>query len=215
MSRDLVRVRCRLRRLYGRAGFLLVMMLPAGFAAGCLPLMALDVAAPMGLHAVEAVGVATGQSVSSGSNTTTEEDEAKCDQLKSGMPYITEVKKDQQGGVEKDGQGDIELRQWSLSGASGKPQWTVVYTAKTSPEGWSHGPDIDQLNFDPPLEGPLSSDNGRYLVFAPAQANDSLENEQLVSFISFFGPADGTFQWRGRTYNYAVAKTLPCFVTPS
>jgi hypothetical protein len=179
----------------------------AALFTGCWPLLALDLA-PMGLQAVEAIGVTAGQSLSSrgGDTGTPEEDASKCEQLRTGMPYVTEVRKTADGG--------IELRQWGLGGNSGKPQWIIIYGRNASPEGWRHGPDLGELDFSPPLETAFAAtEKARYLVFAPAQASDTRENEQLVSFISFFGPADGTFQWRGRTYNYAVAKALPCFST--
>lgn len=176
-------------------------------AAGCsLVGLGLSVA-PMGLQAIEGVTVAAGQSASGNPNTTAEEDASKCEQLRSGLPYVTEVRKDSNGA--------FEIRQYGVRGSSDKPQWTVVPAKDSAADGWKTF-QMSEAQFSPPLETSLGAEKGaHYLIFAAAQANDTAENEQAVSFIGFFGPADGTFTWGGRTYNYAVAKKLPCFPVAS
>ncbi len=179
----------------------------AALAAGCA-LIGLGLsAAPMGLEAVEGVTVAAGQSATGNPNTTAEEDASKCEQLRSGLPYVTELRKDPNGG--------FEIRQYAVRGSSQKPQWTAIAAKDSSPDGWKAF-EMSQVEFTPPLETSLAAEKGaHYLIFAPVQANDTNENEQVVSFIGFFGPADGTFEWGGRSYNYAVAKKLPCFSVAS
>ena len=163
--------------------------------------------APMGLQAIEGVTVATGQAVSGNPDTTAEEDASKCEQLRSGLPYVTEVRKDSNGA--------FEIRQYGVRGSSDKPQWTVVPAKDSAPDGWKTF-EMSQAEFSPPLETSLGVEKGaHYLIFAAAQANNTSENEQAVSFIGFFGPADGAFEWGGRSYNYAVAKKLPCFPVAS
>lgn len=169
--------------------------------------MALELA-PMGLHTMEAVTVATGDSVT-GRDITKDQDEDpdKCEQLVSAIPYVAELRTDANGGV--------EIRQWALSGTPGKTEWTIVPDKDSSPEGWHPQHGFADLDFTPPLQTVLSAEHARYLIFAPAQADDTRGNEQMVSFVAAFGPADGTFRWRGRLYDYAVAKTLPCFASAS
>ena len=193
-----------------RAGLILTAIAPAVFAAGCLPMLpmlALDLA-PMGLHTIEAATVSAGNSITGGEpGDDEEEDNAKCDQLAGAIPYVTEVK--------QDADGAIEIRQWGISSESGKTKWTVVVDKNTSPDGWRYEAGFAEMNFSPPLGTELAAEHARYFIFAAAQASDATENERLISFISTFGPADGTFQWRGRVYNYAVAKKLPCFAIAS
>jgi membrane protein implicated in regulation of membrane protease activity len=170
--------------------------------SGCWVLPALQLA-PLGLQVAEAVGIAGARAAAGDKLTNVDEDASRCEQLAGGLPFITEVRKDPNGA--------IEIRQWKVGGDPDKPEWEVIADATGAPEGWRHEADIAQLNFSPPLETSLVKSKAHFLIFAPAQANDTVENEQLVSFIGFFGPADGTFEWRGRMYNYAVAKRLPCF----
>ena len=179
----------------------------AALAAGCSLLgLGLSVA-PMGLQAIEGVTVAAGQSATGNPDTTAEENASRCEQLRSGLPYVTEVRKDLNGA--------FEIRQYAVRGGSDKPQWTVVPAKDSAADGWKTF-EMSQAEFSPPLETALGAEKrAHYLIFAAAQANDTNENEQLVSFIGFFGPADGTFEWGGRTYNYAVAKKLPCFPVAS
>ena len=179
----------------------------AAFAAGCALLgLGLSVA-PMGLQLIEGTTVAAGQAATGNPNTNAEEDASKCEQLRSGLPYVTEVRKDSNGA--------FEIRQYGVRGSSDNPQWTVFPGKDSAADGWKTF-EMSQATFSPPLETALGAEKGaHYLIFAAAQANDSTENEQVVSFIGFFGPADGTFEWGGRSYNYAVAKKLPCFPVAS
>ena len=203
-SGSIVPPRCKSARR--RAALTVAAITPAAFAAGCW-LMALQLA-PMGLHTLEAVTVATGNAVTGRDITRDNEDEGvKCDQLVSAMPYVAEVRRTAEGG--------LEIRQWGLSAAAGKPQWKVIPGKHSTAEGWRPEPNLTDLNFTPPLQTVLAASRARYLIFAPLQANDAGENEQMVSFISAFGPADGMFSWRGRPYKYAVSKTLPCFASAS
>jgi hypothetical protein len=156
----------------------------------------------MGLQIVEGGTIAASQAATGNPTTTNEEDAGKCEQLRSGPPYVTEVRQATDG---------IEIRQWGLTGTSATPTWSVVTGKNAATNGWRPNAEIYQMQFSPPLPTTLAAAKARYLIFAPAEADDSAENEQVISFISFFGPADGTFQWNGRTYNYAVAQKLPCF----
>ncbi len=197
-------------RAIRRRGMIAVALAAASLAAGCSLLgLGLSVV-PMGLQAVEGVTegatIAVGQSATGHPTDTKEEDAGKCEQLRSGPPYVTEVRQAADG---------IEIRQWSLSGTSAAPNWSVVTGKNFATSGWRSGSEIYQMDFTPPLPTALADAKARYLVFAPAEADGSAENEQVISFISFFGPADGTFQWDGRTYNYAVAQKLPCFPATS
>jgi len=152
---------------------------------------------------MEGMGLAAGQAAAGNPTTTAEEEAGRCEQLRAGLPYVTEVRHDPNGA--------LEIRQYSVRGSSDKPQWTVIPATDSAPDGWK-ALEMSQADFSPPLETSLTTEKGfHYLIFAPAQADNTYENEQLVSFIGFFGPADGTFEWGGRTYNYAVAKKLPCF----
>jgi hypothetical protein len=191
-----------------RFALLAALIAPAISLSGC-SLLPFELA-PMGLEAAEAVGVATARTATGDKMTTDEEDAGQCEQLKSALPFITEVKRESDGA--------FEIRQLQVDGTSApsdKPRWTIMQAKDANPDGWHHEP-ITQLNFSPPLETALTQkDKAQYLIFAPAQATDNTESEQLVSFIGFFGPAAGTFQWHGRTYNYAVAKKLPCFAIAS
>ncbi|MFZ0890190.1 MAG: hypothetical protein WA005_17245 [Candidatus Binataceae bacterium] len=188
-------------------------------AAGCAPLMALQLV-PLGLQAAEAITVSAADTVSGqkgekGDTGETgekgQEDEQvsadRCDRLERAIPYVTEVKMTANGGV--------TLRQFTLSREDDKPQWTILYGSDTTPDGWRPESEITQLQFTPPLQIALKTEHARYLVFVPAYAGSTKEGEQLENFVTVFGPGDGTFQWRGRAYDYVVAKRLPCFANPS
>jgi hypothetical protein len=170
-------------------------------ASGCW-LMALQLA-PMGLHAAEAVTVASGDAVTGRQPGEDIGDDDRCSQLTEALPFVTEVRASQAGG--------IDVRQLGLSDASGKLKWTVVTNKDGAGEGWHHQADIAEMNFAPPLDAALGSGNGRYLIFAPEQALSSAESDRMLSFVTVFGPGNGTFRWHGRTYDYAVMNGLPCF----
>jgi hypothetical protein len=164
--------------------------------------------APMGLHAVEAVTVATGNSITGRDPSRDDDDEmSRCDGLAGASPYVAELR--------TAGNGAIEIRQWAAKADSGKIHWTIIPDQSSSSDGWRPARDVSELHFTPPLATVLATEQGHYLVFTPAQASDATENEQMIGFISAFGPADGTFRWRGRVYEYAVSKRLPCFATES
>src|SRR5262249_20730970 len=44
-------------------------------------------------------------------------------------------------------------------------------------------------------------------------ADNVADSQAMTTMTEAFGPAVGTFQWRDKTYGFALAEKLPCFKT--
>jgi hypothetical protein len=159
--------------------------------------------APLGLQALGTLGVSAGDAIA-GRNYETDDDPrgAGCEQLSRAVPYIAEVR------TEPD--GSATFRQWAARLVKGEPRWTVIRTAASEGDAWQKEAGIGWLNFTPALQSAVESTKSRYVITAPADPASQLEAEQLLSLTLVFGPRDGTYDWRGKRYEYAVAKKLPC-----
>jgi hypothetical protein len=107
--------------------------------------------------------------------------------------------------------GTIESRQWTLTGRDSMPRWLVVSTKNHAPDGWAPKPGIGKLNFNPPLAPALATGAIRFLAYAPTDVQNYSDLETMATLNEVFGAPQGKFQWRGRTYGYALAKELPCY----
>ncbi len=174
---------------------------PALLLSGCLAASF----APLGLQLVEALGVSAGQSMSGKTHDPELDDElssAGCEQLLSAVPYIAEVQTEPGGGV--------RLRRWQIVQIGQESRWRVAPASGADAAGWRTDNRLSRLGFTPPLQTALASTGGRYLIAAPSEPADSAEAAQLLSLTLAFGPQVGTYQWKQRQYEYALAKTLPC-----
>ena len=82
-----------------------------------------------------------------------------------------------------------------------------------APEGWAPKPGIGKLNFNPPIQPVLAKSKGvgQFLAYAPVDVKNYDDLETMATLNEVFGAPQGKFQWRGRTYGYALAKALPCY----
>jgi hypothetical protein len=64
------------------------------------------------------------------------------------------------------------------------------------------------MDFKPALTEVIPDSGTCYLAYAPIA--DSNTPSQVAEFKSGPGDASGDFAWGGRTYQYRVARTLPC-----
>jgi len=72
-------------------------------------------------------------------------------------------------------------------------------------------PNIAMLDFKPGIYDLLEPDQPEYLAYAPADVVKPADSAQFESMTSAFGASIGTFQWHGRSFNFTLAKELPCF----
>jgi hypothetical protein len=127
--------------------------------------------------------------------------EDRCMELQMEAPGVLEVRKGAGGAP--------QYRQLELSRAIEKPQWTVtVDSDDTDPAGWRPATRLLAANFNPPL-GPLPDAKSSYLAYRTADS----EGDTVPLFVNF-GKQVGTFDWKGQTYQFALAPKLPCFPGP-
>ena len=132
-----------------------------------------------------------------------EEQDSRCDSLETWSPKVEEVRLKN---------GAIETRQWRIVDQEG-PHWMFTRSMTAPQDGWEAKPGIDKLNFSPPLESQLKEDEPTFLAYAPNDADNVADSQAMTTMTEAFGPAVGTFQWRDKTYGFALAEKLPCFKT--
>jgi len=159
--------------------------------------------APLGLQTAAALGISSGDAIT-GKDYGIDEDHdgAGCEQLLHAVPYIAEVR------TEPD--GSASFRQWEAGLVKGEQRWTVMRTAASDDAAWQREAGIGWLNFTPGLQTAVRSTKSRYLISAPADPANQFEADQLLSLTLVFGPREGIYDWRGKRYEYAVSKKLPC-----
>ncbi|HYB90158.1 MAG TPA: hypothetical protein VEC38_03840 [Candidatus Binataceae bacterium] len=110
--------------------------------------------------------------------------------------------------------GSIQYREVGLGGTAGARQWVAVRDNNANADGWIAATNLSKMDFRPPIEGALSAGGSTYLAYAPAEAHDEVERNQLLIFAVDFGPSVGTFRWNDRVYSYTTMRKLPCFASP-
>jgi hypothetical protein len=179
--------------------------------------------APLGLQAAEAVGggavnlvAKAAAATHSSSHSDNEGDrkagedeidrEERCDELQLEVPGVIELRQSGEA-------SGPEWRELRLAN-SDFPQWEVLQDKDSAQGGWRPAINLLKMSFTPPLEGSLKPGVPNYLAYAPAEPKTSIEQDQLVALTVDFGTGNGTFQWNGRRYQYAVVRNLPCFPAP-
>jgi hypothetical protein len=132
--------------------------------------------------------------------------ETHCNSLELVTPSIIEFRADQSGGE--------RWRELALTGSADQPQWGVMPSQEAAPGGWLPATNLGQMSFTPALPTFTKPGDGTYLAYAPAQSETDAERDQLASLVLDFGPSVGTFQYKGRAYDYSTLAKLPCFPTP-
>jgi hypothetical protein len=180
--------------------------------AGCFaPALAL---APMALQAGEAIGVgaieAAGSAVEPKSDSDdmadSSETEERCEVLELEVPGTIEFRV-----ADNTASAWRELR---LGGSTDAPQWQALASNDSDTAGWRPLANLLTMKFAPPLQQTLRTGKPNYLAYAPAEPRTSIERDQLVALNTDFGGRSGTFQWKGRAYQYTLVNRLPCFPGP-
>lgn len=177
--------------------------------AGCLaPAVGL---APLAVQAGEAAGVgaidASGSLAEAKSNGgDPSEAQERCDELQLQVPGAIELK--------VANNSPTAWRELRLGGSTDAPQWQAIAGEESDTAGWRPLTNLHKMRFAPPLEGELRAGKHSYLAYAPAEPRTSVERDQLVALTADFGTRTGTFEWKGRAYQYALVNRLPCFPGP-
>jgi hypothetical protein len=174
--------------------------------AGCLAPAAL---APLALQAGEAaVGAigATGSMAQGRPAGDPSESEERCDELQLEVPGAIEFK------VAAD--SPTAWRELQLGGSTDSPQWQAIASDESDAAGWRPLVNLSTMRFAPPLQNELRAGKPNYLAYAPAEPRTSVERDQLVALTADFGAGIGTFEWKGRAYQYTLVNRLPCFPGP-
>jgi hypothetical protein len=133
-----------------------------------------------------------------------DESEGRCEQLARSTPGLEEIR--------MNNDGSIESRQWTLiAHDSATPRWAVVRAKDQTPGGWARRPGIGKLNFNPPLQPLLPTGRSRFLAYAPVDVKNYDDLQTMATLNEVFGTPQGKFQWRGKSYDYALTKKLPCY----
>jgi hypothetical protein len=169
--------------------------------AGCMPAMAS--VASGGLAVGEMAGIkASEKATDRHVPGPRDEQDQRCDELAADPPGVEEV---------RDHSGVIESRQWMLVPGQTAPRWEMITEKGADAKGWAPKPNIANLAFNPPLKSLLEQDEPQFLAYAPFTVETVADSRNMNTVRQAFGPAVGTFQWRGRRYGFALVKQLPCF----
>jgi hypothetical protein len=131
-----------------------------------------------------------------------DEQEQRCEELAADPPGVEEVRYHS---------GVIESRQWKLVAGETAPKWEMITEKGADAVGWAPKPNISHLDFKPQLNTLLEEDEPQFLAYAPFTVETVADSRMMNTVREAFGPAVGTFQWRGRQYGFALVKQLPCF----
>src|SRR5277367_1910990 len=104
--------------------------------------------------------------------------------------------------------GAPEYRELHLEQLTDDATWNPVVDSETGPSGWRPAVNFLSMDFKPALTDVIPDSGTCYLAYAPIA--DSATPSQVAEFKSGPGDASGDFAWAGRTYQYRVARTLPC-----
>ena len=104
--------------------------------------------------------------------------------------------------------GAPEYRELHLEQSTDDASWNPVVDSETGPSGWRPAVNFLSMDFKPALTEVIPDSGTCYLAYAPIA--DSNTPRQVAEFKSGPGDASGDFAWAGRTYQYRVARTLPC-----
>jgi hypothetical protein len=129
-----------------------------------------------------------------------------CDQLELQVPGVVELR--------KNAEGIPSYRELHLSGNIDEAHWAPIIDNGMDANGWRPAVNFMQMEFTPPLVGAFPDKGSNYLAYAPSDPISAADENRLVSLTMNFAKAAGTFKYSGRTYDYAVTSTLPCFAAP-
>lgn len=129
-----------------------------------------------------------------------------CDDLSLEVPMLVELK--------TDATGVTRYRDLSLAGADLDPQWAAMPSQDMKDGGWKLASNFTKMHFQPPINSELTNDSIAYVAYAPSEARDATEQDQVNALSIGFGPAMGTFTWNERAFTYALVHELPCFPPP-
>jgi hypothetical protein len=207
-----------IRRVYPyfalkRAALACVVLVLAIGASGCW--MAALQLAPVAIQAAEAVGSGVANLAVGGIAAAHQSHQDKnmpppdsdvCDELSQEVPMLVELK--------TDGTGITRYRELSLVGSDLDPEWAAMPNQNMKDGGWKLASNFTKMNFQPPLQSELTTNSIAYVAYAPAEARDATEQDQLNALEIGFGPEAGTFTWNERAFRYSVVHKLPCFPPP-
>ena len=126
--------------------------------------------------------------------------EQQCNELLLTAPPIIQLK--------GEANGSTSWRQLHLAGSPDKPEWSVTLG------GWHQLANLEQLDFSPPLPNTFEVGQPMFMPYAPAESQNSVEEDRLRSLTTNFGTPAGNFNWNGRIYDYLLVERLPCFPVP-
>jgi hypothetical protein len=170
------------------------LLILAASGSGCAAAAATQLL-PLAFQGTEVAGIMVGSAVSGKEPTEdTEDTEERCDALAATPPYMGEL-------VQTD--GGQAVRGLILGEENGAPRWFLSTTVTS----------LDALQFSSPvtIPGEDSKKKHDFLAYAPAQPQDSRENNQLIAFLGSFDSGPGVLSISGRNYRYAWVEKLPCF----
>ena len=182
-------------------------------ASGCW--MAAIQLAPVAIQAAEAIGGGVANLAVGGLAAAHQAHQDKnmpppdsdvCDELSLEIPMLVELRTDKTG--------TTRYRELSLVGADLDPEWSAMPNQDTKDGGWKLATNFTKMNFQPPLRCELTADSISYVAYAPSDARDATEQDQLNALAIGFGTANGTFTWNQRVFRYALVHKLPCFPPP-
>jgi hypothetical protein len=109
----------------------------------------------------------------------------------------------------KDSTGAPEYRDLRMQTSTESARWTPEVDSGTDAGGWRPAVNFLKMNFQPPLANAIPDSGTCYLAYSPIEPADS--NAAAASQPKpSYADSVGAFSWGGRTYQYTVARSLPC-----
>ena len=204
--RDLLNSHLPLAGLLWVAMMVVVLSAAGCFAPAMIAPLAMQAGEMAGVGAINAAGYAAGGNSSLDGTVDPAEREERCDELQLEVPGTIEF--------QMADNSPTAWRELQLGGSTDAPQWQAVANEQSDAAGWRSLVNLHTMRFAPPLQQALRGGKRNYLAFAPAEPRTPIERDQLVALTADFGAGLGTFQWKGREYQYTLVNRLPCFPGP-
>ncbi|HUO06466.1 MAG TPA: hypothetical protein VMU16_14805 [Candidatus Binataceae bacterium] len=130
----------------------------------------------------------------------------RCNSLVLQAPSVIELRNSANGAP--------EYRELNLEGSFDAAKWTPVTGENTGAEGWQPAVNFLRMNFNPPLTDAIPKTGSCFLAYASTDVVNTADEDRINSMKANFNDESGTFEWNGRSYQYATSYALPCYRLP-
>jgi hypothetical protein len=176
-------------------------LLALAMTSGCFA-----AAVPVASGILRAAASGISSSARAAKNDQVAQDTEPCRMGERPLPRLIELRTDKLG--------TTMYRPLNLGGPMTDPQLQQAAGQISGLGAWRDMGDLAGMHFQPPLQSQLAPSSVIFLAYAPTQAHDPAEQNQLDALNHDFGPASGIFEWDSRVFLYSAVHQLPCESSP-